>query len=191
MTKEKINLCEEMIKKWNSLPSCEEKNIVRNKLFLIMQKFMEKWVSAHLSRQGKFFSSEEIKSISWDCFTYCLRLFKPERGIPIPNHFYSYTRFFLLPSYFDKKEIELNAKVKSSIEGVEKNPFLMFELTDELRFFRKCLPPEYLSVFDDCIINLSPNKSKTHGHKKSPPDYCKYQEAKKIFRIVIDFLIMK
>lgn len=193
MTKNQIASCKDLIVQWNSLDNTKDKNVIRNNLFLIMQPFMEKWVSSILSRKGRYVSLEDIKSKSWICFEFCLKHFKINEPIPIPNHFYSYTRFCLAGIHAEQNLYEENTQNIAKINSIpEENILLVYEDIDELKCFRLSLPPEYVSVFDDAILSLVPRISNNLERSNiSTLSYDKYRESKKIFKLIIRFLLMR
>lgn len=191
--KEEIEHCEELIKKWNSTPYGPIKDKIRNDLFIIIQPSICKWISSILSKKGQYTSPEEVKSQSWDCFEYCLKHFKPERPIPIPNHFYAYTKFKLLT--LKPKKMDKALRESRPAENGDDTPddlFLVYGHLEELKVFRSLLPEEYASVFDDAIMSMVPdNRQWIQRIDKSKISYVKYQEVKRIFKIVVEYLIMR
>ena len=193
MTKDLITLCLKMIKEWNVCSISHEKDLIRNKLFIIIQPFMAKWIASILAKKSQYASDEEIKSKSWDSFKYCLRLFKEDKPIPLPNHFYAYTKFFLSIPYSEKQILKNETKGPFVTEVTsDREPFHAYEDIEELKYFRSLLPQEYVSVFDDAIMSLVPsNSQKLQRLEESSLGYARYREAKKIFKIVIEFLLTR
>ena len=200
MQKFQIEYCEKMIKEWISETDANKKNDVQKKLFIFMKPFMEKWISAILCNNGRFLTPGEITSYGWDSFQYCLIHFKPSRNIPVPNHFYAYTKFCLMSTVGQEKKEKKRASsdYEKEINTIDiEEPFLVYEHIQELKVFRSRLSQDHASIFDDAIMSMVPNAY--HGLRRLPDkpgkskyhNYAKYHEAKNIFKIVIEFLLTK
>lgn len=192
MKKEQIELCRELINEYHTQTNEKDKSVIRNKIFKEMQPFLSRWIVEVLSKKGTFLSKEEILSQSWDCFEFCLRYFKPNKGIAIPNHFYAYTKFYFLvnPPYLDKDVCDTYApdNIEQSIDSGAK----LYENLDELRTFRKSLNQEDIITFDDAVMSMIPgNKYKQHRIKQSTTSHVKYKESKRAFKAIIDYLIRR
>ena len=200
MQKFQIEYCEKMIKEWILEKDINKKNGIQKELFLCMKPFMEKWISSILCNNAHFLQENEITAHSWDYFQYCLIHFKPDRKIPVPNHFYAYTKFGLMSTLAKaKKEKQFNSfDYEKDINAIDtEEPFLVYEHIQELKIFRSRLSQDHASIFDDAIMSMVPNTY--HGLRRLPDkpgkskyhNYAKYHEAKNIFKIVIEFLLMK
>jgi len=190
MQKEQIEECTERIKQYFGCVEEKEKDDIRNKLFETMQPYMIKWIKSILSKRGDFRDEKDLLSISWECFEFCLKHFKPELPIPLPNHFFAYTRFYLNMHYLGKRKqivyVDLSDKITSGAID------LAYEHIDELREFRKSLPEEYYSIFDDAVWSLVDcRKDRLRRLEEAPVTYYRYTESKKIFKIVIDYLLRR
>ena len=190
MEKKEIDLLSEMINCYNSYSNCKEKDNLRNEIYLKILPYMKKWISSILAKKSIFLEKEEILSKSWDCFEFCLKHFKPEKKILIPNHFYTYTKFYL--KFYNK----FNNKNLSSQELDSKNFYIgeedVYDQLEELKAFKNLLPEEYLLVFDDALMSLIPNnKDKQYRIKQSNLPVIRYKESKKIFKIIIDYLLRR
>ena len=151
---------------------------------------MNKWIQSILSQKKVFLSKEELLSMNYECFEFCLNRFKPDAKIPLPNHFYAYTKFFIGTNYVPNNGgiVCIDLADKEIGESVD----LVYEYIDELKEFRKSLPEEYYSVYDDAIMSLvGSRQNRLRRLNESPLTYQKYCESKKIFKIVIDYLLRR
>lgn len=190
------NHCKALILQLQSEKDIEKQRELRNSIFLLIKPFMEKWIASILSKKQVFLNRHEMKSVSWDCFEYCLRLYQPSKDIPVPNHFYAYSKFFLSGS---RKSLKKDPSVSgqdyesfSEAASSDMHPFDAYESIDELKSFRSRLPSAYVPIFDDAIMSLAPgNNQKMNRSSEIPVPYDKYMEAKRIFKIVIEFLLLR
>lgn len=189
MNKNQIDELQEMILKHNTCGRKIEREKLRNKIFIEMLPFLKKWMSGILSKKKVFLSQEEMLSKSWDCFLYSLKHYKVHRGINLPNHFYTYTNFYLRIIQIDYKE-EIDQYHRAlTIDWHPENFYIHLE---ELNAFRKTLDDEYKMIFDDALMSMMPsNKDKKYRIKESKISNLRYQESKKVFKTIIDFLIRK
>lgn len=191
MEKIEIERCKKLVIQIRSRKfSDEKKNELRNQLYNIMREDILKWMSS-IIRGKDFLSQQELLSLSWDCFLFCLQYYKLGRNIPIPNHFYATTKFFLLSIYHKKMMSEKN---KQSMEDVEVEEFdlSVFDSLDDLKSFKENLPEEYKLVFDDALMSMSGcRRSGVRRLKESPLSYYQYCEAKKIMKVIISFLLRR
>lgn len=191
MDLKKIEYCEELMRQCcdENLAS-EQKIIARNNLFEELMPFIIKWLSSILAKNKTFLSQEELKSLSWDCFYFCLKHYKPNKPIPIPNHFFSYSKFYLQMHVFNKQPKE-HENVIIDEEKFSVPPDKIFIL-DEIKAFRESLEEKYVSVFDDAMNSMMPNtKDRVRRLEESNLTYNQYCESKKIFKIIISFLIRR
>jgi hypothetical protein len=190
MDEKQIKFLHTEIVRYNSYSHSKEKENLRNEIYLTMLPFIKKWISSILAKKSIFWDQEEMLSKSCDCFEFCLKHFKPEKKIAIPNHFYSYTNFYLKihDKINNQKISEQEFEVKNSYLGNED----LYNQLDELKSFRNILSTEYALVFDDALMSLIPNnKDKQYRIKQSNLSSIRYQESKKIFKIVIDYLLRR
>lgn len=190
MEQKLINLLRRKILRYYKTEDDELKSFLKNSIYLKMKPYMIKWLSSILSKKGMFLSKEEMISMSWDCFEFCLRNYKYENEeIYIPNHFYTYTNFYIKTSkirVYDSTENDL-VNVAEEIHHEQ-----IYEHLEELKEFRKGLPEKYKIVFDDALMSLIPNiRERLHRAKETELSTSKYKESKKLFKIVIDFLIRR
>jgi hypothetical protein len=190
MKKSDIEKCEKMIREYNDTINNEERISIRNELFKAINPFMHQWVMSVLSKRGGYVSHEEIKSKSWDCFEYCLRHYKKGGKVPVPNHFYIYTRFHLTAT--SKPSEICECYDDNALDSVGDGLHSVYEHIDELKAFRSMLPNEYVSTFDDAVMSMVPDsKERSSRLDVTKLDYRRYREAKQLFKIVIEFLLMR
>lgn len=221
MTKNEIEASQNLINTWKEEEDETNKRKIRNELFLIVFPFLEKWFLSICKKKGMYFTKEEIKSECWDCFEFCLHNYKYE-NVPIPNFFYTYTKFFILTKinksknqkFYKNREISYSNFEDWGIDDTERlgdlkgdlnfdnSPFVIkgyddstievYEHIEELKTFKSMLPEEYKSVFDDAIMSMAPNsKDNLQRLNATTLSYSKYHEVKKIFKILIEFLLLK
>ena len=191
MDKIQSDFFRDMIIRYNSFPSGKEKDNLRNLIYEKMLPWMKKWISAIMAKKGLFLPKEEILSRSWDCFEFCLRKFKPHnKEIAVPNHFYSYSEFYLR-TYFGKKS-NINQFTEIQFDKIDPDfhPEKIYTQLDHLKSFRDLLDAEHAFVFDDALMSMVPsNQGRQYRIEESSLSPIRYQESKKIFKIVIDFLL--
>jgi len=186
MEKKDVDVCIGIVTSLSSCSSIEEQDKQRNKLFTYLQPTIIQWMQFILKTKT-FYPEEELKALSWDCFLFCLNYYKPEKNIPLLNHFFAYTKFFLLIKE-KEKAIDKN-KVDPTKEEYDLS---VFEVLDDLKNFKQSLPEEYKSIFDDTLMSMSKaNKNRVRRLKETSVKYHQYHESKKIFRLVIDFLLRR
>ncbi len=190
MNKDMINECFVLAKKYLGLLAGEEKDDIRNQIFEITKTDMIKWIKSIMSNRSDFRDERDLLSIGWECFEFCLKHFKPDLPIPFPNHFYSYTKFYLNMHYLGKGKKVVLVDLSNDLSSGSID--LAYEHLDELRSFRKSLPEEYFSVFDDAVMSLVDcRKDRLRRLDEAPLTYYRYTESKKIFKIVVDYLLRR
>ena len=174
----------------NACSTEKKKEQLRNQIFNDILPDMMKWISAILSGKGIFKSKEEIISKSWDCFEFCLKYYKPGNPISVPKHFYRYTNFFLktnpIEGLYESSEESLSSlKTEPDTENI-------YSDLEELKSFRKDLPEKYTIVFDDALVSMSASmRNRLCRIEESGLSSIRYQESKKIFKWVIEFLLKR
>ena len=188
MQKGQIEYYNTLICQYRAEPNAEIKCNIRNQIFLEIQSYMIKWISSILSKKNVFLEEDEMQSLSWDCFEFCLKNYKIHKNIPLPNHFYNYCRFFLVMDYLKKKkhnDIETDNLISSDTDGA-------FLHIDELKAYHSILDKEYKIIFEDAINSMCGTmKDRERRLNKSELSYLRYTEAKKIFKLTIDFLLRR
>jgi len=196
MKPDQIKKCNELIWQHNKEEEIEKKRIIRDQAFQLLKDPMMRWIPAILSKKSIYIQPDEILSLSWDCFEFCLARYKLDQSVPLPNHFHAYTRFYLMSTFVRKnKEINVNS-------GNEENPIETISETfsegdleaifhlDELKQFHACLPSDYKIIFEDAILSMS-GQMKDRVRRKEGMPFGQYTEAKKVFKYVIDYLLRR
>jgi hypothetical protein len=196
MDKNEVKTCEELIKKWHLLPEGKEKDNSRNTIFQIFHPFMNIWITSILCKKGKKYASQdEIMERSWDCFKYCLDTYKIEGKIPIPNHFYSYTKFYISVSKQNElKDARIKEKQDTYPTDIPDRDQLdsVYNDIEELSKFKEQLPEKYVSIFEDAIMSMATNyNQRIQRLGKTSLGYANYHEVKKVFKIVVRFLLLR
>ena len=84
--------CHLLIKKYKELKREATKAKYRNRIHTMMNDFMLIQIKVILNRWKKYITGDELLSISWDAFLFCLNHYNPEKfSSPIP-HFYIYIK---------------------------------------------------------------------------------------------------
>jgi len=188
MDKSFIVLLHQKIRRFHLCDEKEEKEKIRNEIFLKMKPHIIKWLSIACFKNGIFLSKEELLSRSWDCYLFCLNSYKyKNKTITVPNHFIKYTTYYVKKSKI--REYESTDKELGNIAVDLKND-KVFEHLEGLTAFKKLLPNEYCIVFDDALMSLTLNKNdRICRIKETSLSTIRYQESKKVFKWFISFLI--
>ena len=191
MTKLVVDRCISLFKEYQRRECVQEQQETRNRLFLIMKPYIETWLMSIARRRGVFINEQELISLSWESFLFCLDRYRQGNPILIQNHFFAYTRFFFLR--WQVRE----AKRKSILEDLEDNmATVSFEdeilLLDEIVKLKKLIPKEYQIVFDDTLKSMAgENKDKVKTSKKIHGlSMSQYHTAKKIFKVMIEHFLI-
>ncbi len=195
MIKSEINACEILIEKMKTNKSDNTK--LRNELYAIMEEYILIWMKSIL-KDKNFYSKEELISLSWDCFLFCLKYYDPQKYIPLPNHFFSYTKFFLLATFkkdkllLTKEDVMINT-ISNTKDDIMAYDLSLFDHLDDLKMFKKSLPEEYKIVFDDALMSMADcnNKDKVKRHNQTKLTHTQYNESKKLLKIVIYYLLRR
>lgn len=181
-TKMEIKLqeeCIELIDKYNRYVSKRHKEKVRNDLYEKMMSWMLIWMKSILAKWGKSEYPEELLSMSWDAFMFCLKYYK--QGYPLAKHFHEYTKYHLLIKYAKEEKVSLPLEeLKETLSLVETPQNIMFEKLLTLRQFRDVIPERYKIVWDDATLSLSSKISdrvKTPNHGLDDNLYVKLKES--------------
>lgn len=189
MQKDQIIECTDLCRQYFDLSDIKQQE-KRNEIWNIISPYMTKWVKTILSKRNNYLEEEEITSIGWDCFQFCLKHFKPDSIIPLPNHFYAYSKFYIAMNYLSKNNKIILVDLTNEMTNGQVD--LAYEHLDELREFQKSLPDEYQVVFDDALMSMVDcRKDRLRRLDESPITYYRYSESKKIFKIIIDYLLRR
>lgn len=195
MKKEEYELCEKQIKKFYCCEKQSEKEAIRNNLFHTMKPDINKWIYSVLKSKNLYMEDDEITSLSWDCFIFSLKHYNPKKNIPLINHFFSYTKFYL----FTINSKNLKNKNRSLI--LKSNDFIQEETIgniealssmEELKNFRDLLSKDLIPIFDDALMSMrSATADRQRKLHSTSLNYSQYRNSKKIFKIIIDFLLRR
>ena len=189
---EAIKQIEKKIEEYCNCEGILNKGSIRNDIFLLIYPFLEKWVKSILGKKKIYVDNSEMLSLSWDCFVFCLEKYRPEKKISILGHSYSYTNFFLLSWISKKYNLLKNESGNSELDNQNDKFDIYYENIDELRRFKDILPEDYKQIFDDALLSMAGRPDAKVGYVKSEAySQYKYQEAKKAFKFVIDFLLRR
>jgi len=187
--------CKDLIRKYRSGHITDKtKESIRNKIYMCLQPSIIKWIPEILSKKGIYLERQEIISRSWDCFIFSLKKYDSTKIYGLPNHFYAYTRFYLLmhpPYRKDDEEAEQTSEDRKITQSIDSEQSI-YENLDELKNFRKALPKEYRMVFDDSVMSLTPVlRDRQFRLSESTISGVRYQESKRLFKIFIDYLLRR
>lgn len=156
MDKELSCECLDKIQKYKRYKREWQKKQIRNEIYALMSSDMLNWIKSILKKWNKHETKEEILSLSWDCFEFCLKYFKVEEEYKVEKHFYSYTSYYLLNRYAKKDRVFLPLDELKGILGIIETPEnLAFEKLLTLTQFRNVIPEKYLVVWDDAVLSQS------------------------------------
>lgn len=168
-----------------------EKCNLRNSLFVLILPWMKRWILSNCTIFGRDITAEEVTSLSWDCFVFCLERFKPDGPIDFPKHFYQYTKFCLMmhASSIRKRERQLLPLEETDCSNMTESSLLypFFDLIN----FRTSLPEEYQSLLDEVMTSIVTSKKHSIADElgKGTVKRHRYLEAKKILAFVVKFFI--
>jgi len=148
--------CKELIQKYYSYKQNGRKIKVRNKLYCIISSDMQMWIKNILKKWGRYEEKEEIISISFDAFLFCLERYNISKENSLPKFFYDATRYFLLMKYGKSDKVRLPLEELQEILRIENIPINnLFDNLLTLAQFRDCLPSEKERViWDDAFMSL-------------------------------------
>lgn len=194
MKKRDCELLGNLMEKMERCSDKKEKSDIRNRIFSALQPNINCWVKSFLKKNGSFMEESEILSLSWDCFEFSLNSYHPEKKIPLINHFFAYTKFYLMSANSKKNAENNKLHLKSedfSDFGIENDEKALNSL-EELKKFRDLLGEDLSPIFDDALMSMrASTKGRQRRLDKTPLSYSKYHSSKKIFKIVIDFLLRR
>lgn len=191
MNKEFSCQCEEKMKKLKNYKRKSYINKCRNELYLLMREDITIWIKSVLKKWGKHESREEIISLSWDCFEFCLKHYKINGNGNISQHFYKYISYYLLNRYASKESIHLPIDELKEVISYIKTPHNMaFDKMLTLMQFRECLPEKYLIVWDDAMQSMA--KATQYQHRtrgKIGMNDSSYRAVKEVMKSIVKFIL--
>lgn len=165
-----------------------------NSAYTVFAPLISRWVKTLAARKNITLDSGEDISLSWDCFEFCMRHYSLGKQIPAMNHFYAYTKFFFASWSSSEYRRTNNMQCENGeIRGYSCNPETYYGQIDDLKQFRSGLPENDKEIFDEAIMSMSgaPWDKVRKYDKTKPYTYYRYCEAKRVFKIVIDFLLRR
>jgi len=183
--------CSKLIKSYHTTKQDKRKIDYRNKLFEIMLTQMQIWIKSILGKWGIHRSPEEILSLSWDAFMFCLDKYDIPKNTPIPIYFYSFTRYFLLIHFAKEQGVTVPLEeLVDTLELVNSDENIMFGRLLRMHQIRCCLPGEHQFVWDDAYRSLDP----ADQYKKAPEKFFTltkntYYNLKRSYVSIITFLL--
>ena len=182
MNKNTENECKQMIEKYYSFKQEKRKIKIRNELYCIMSGDIQMWIKSILKKWGRYEEKEEILSISFDAFLFCLEQYKI--GFEsFQGHFYEYSRYFLLMKYGKVDKVHLPVKELKEILKMDNSPEgIIFDNLLTLTQFRDCLTDDIKFIWDDAALSLSESHMERKEQcKKSGMSTSSYAKIKKTF----------
>lgn len=194
MTPDIIRQCQTLISSYAAEPNPDKQNEIKGALYLCLRPHIIKWMNAVVVSKQLFGIKDEVVSLSWDCFEFCLSHYKPQRMVPVPNHFYAYVKFFL--GIYQAEQNRKNNKTHNQFVDSERNSVVNEEaaylIMDELKAFHASLDNRYKDIFEDAVMSMSNNrKDRVRRVNEGSYQYTQYIESKKVFKMIIDFLLRR
>ena len=185
--------CFLLIKKYKKLK--QEAAIVkcRNNLYELFNKDIMIWTKATLRKWKKYLDKDEILSISWDIFTYCLDNYNPDLYVhPLP-YFYRYTNYWLF-IYFSKKDEGLFLPIEEledALKIVDSPENIAFGKLLKLYKMRETIPDDSKVVWDDAFLSLSNSNRRRDNYrsKEIGMNSNTYLKLKQSFKGLIRFVL--
>lgn len=183
-----------MARKYHEAKRRKVKNEIRNELFNILLPYQKAWVRAILSKYSRYESDEEILSLSWNCFLFSLDRFDMGKIIRFPQHFCTYSEYYLRNEYKKEAKDQEIIIVDEHAVNVLKNSSACEQPVGEeargllkaLSDFHESLPDEYKVVFEDALSSINGDpKSKLRRIEKSKLPRHRYNEAKRVFTFFV------
>ena len=176
--------CKELIHKYYSYKQDGRRIKGRNKIYCIMSADMQMWVKSILKKWGKYEEKEEVISISFDAFLFCLERYNISKENSLPKFFFEATRYFLLMKYGKSDKVRLPVEELQEILRLENNSINnTFDDLLTLTQFRDSLTKETEKVvWDDACMSLSEcHMERNEQRKVSGMSTGEYSRLKKIF----------
>jgi len=162
---------------------------VRNALYLKIKDDIIKWIKSICGQWSKSIPSDEILSISWDIFLFCLKHYK--ENYKFSFHCYRYTKYYLLNKFAKEGTVRIPLdELKETIAiGEDDSQNATFEQLLTIIQIRNDIPEEYRIIFDDAIQSFDkeamPLRTKSETGLPDPV----YHAVKKVLTSVIRFLV--
>lgn len=164
--------------------------LTRNALFDLIAETIRQYVMKILRGWGRHEEKEEILSLSWEAFYFCLEKYR-NFDVPLVFFFFDFTRYFLLCHYGRQDHVFLPLEELQDILSIELTPDnILFSKLLEVYRFRDLLPPNYHTVFDDAFMSMHPAprwRQKTLGMGGHPKPV--YDGLKTAFKAVVRYIM--
>ena len=165
---------------------------IRNKTYLEIKDWQIRWVKGILAKWNRWETPQNVLSFSWDTFHFCIEQYK-NYEIPIPKHFYEYSRYFLLNYYAKQNHLLIpTEELVETLSIVPCSENITFIKLLQLQQMRETLPQEFRGVWDDALGSLhsSPQSCYTEKGMYGLPRQV-YFNLKKAFKPLIVFTLEK
>jgi len=175
--------CELLLHKYFTYKKEAYKVKVRNKLFALLLLDFKKWITRILYAWNKFESKEQVLSLSWECFEYCLLMHDTSYDSFL-GRFFKSTRYYLLMKFAKSNSVRVPLEELKEILKIDNSPeSLIFDNLLTLYQFRDSLTKENEKViWDDAFISLSEShKQRSEQRKNAGMSTGEYARLKKIF----------
>lgn len=183
---------EDLIRRYRTTTG-REKQILRNRLFKLLQPQLIACIKGVYKDRGMYGSDEEILSTSWDCFQKGLATYR--RGsTTVKMHFrdacFNHIRWTVRKGG-KLRESSLNVNIVDSLYKSE--PLQIMDGMFLLQEFRNALDECYRGVFDEALdsfktmqVTRDPKILHTVRSNKN-----RYGEALRCFRMMIEFMVRR
>ncbi len=157
MNKETEDKCQELILKFHRYKQEHRRIKVRNELYELMMEDMLLWIRSFIVKWNRFEEQDEMLSLSFDVFLFCLENYKEHYSVI--SHFYKYSRYYMMNRYAKKDKVRIPIDELKEIMSLGVSPIDgTFEKLLTLQQFREVIPEKYLVVWDDACQSLSEAK---------------------------------
>jgi len=192
------NACIELIREYDKETDFHVKCRIRNKLYHILRPYLICWIKERHKKRGEWEDEGSILSLSWDTFLYCLSYYKRDGNFI--THFKKYTTFYIISMFNINSSLNRKVVVMEEVDRqVEINEVLYFcgNILNEYVAVKKFkqlveekLGGDYIKIFEDALLSMSPyNPYRINREKELKINHYRYIEAKKVFRLIISFLL--
>jgi hypothetical protein len=186
MNQQQINEVYQLIVTWKEVYGLK-KQAVRNQIYEIMKSLILNWITIIIISKKTTMTDQEILSLSWDCFEFCLRSYKIDGSIPVPHHFHKYTLFFMKKFYgrLHRQEtrfvdIDFNDEMMERYQPIDEGFEKFYEKLDLIDKFKTavvdCVGLEGGIAFDNVLKGMI-------SSKKEP------NETMEIIRIALEIML--
>lgn len=152
--------CREILSRYTRYKYKKHKFSARDDLYSEMSSYIIVWINSILKSWGIFEDPNEILSVSWFAFVYCLDNYKKEYT-NVEGYFYTYVRYFLLSHYAKKENVHISIdELKDVLSEFPTLENQHFERLLTLYQFRDVISSKCLPIWDDAMNCLGDKGSK-------------------------------